>query len=413
MATYEVSEYDIDINSKHFINAISGGYGIDDQDKPRLYFDESVVWALNCFKRDLTAASFAESDTWELWADIDFDHDLFDGTLNAALTTAAATTSVVINYAEAPTANAIGSTGALLLRDDDGNRERVAYTAVTGAETTQATYTTNVTLTYPYATGDYAANEDPLMVGSDDDDFNVSGDWSELSVAGGKISAKVNCTAWEFQKKVQAYYVSNPSANEVPIWVQINKYVSGQSTPSVILQDTIYAKPTVRDLESAAAVNTSNWTLADARYLKVYNLYSTTTEAIANDDMLNFYNASASGIQKKTVAEFRHDVENAQTTTSYTLLLTDDGKTVSMTNSSANQLTIPSTTSVAFVTGTVVMATREGTGATTIAAATTDVTLNGTAGGQGLIDSQYDGVALIKRGSNDWMAMGAYTEVTT
>ncbi len=413
MATYEVNEYDIDINSKRFINATSGGYGLDDQDKPRLYFDETVVWALNCFNRTLSASAFAESDTWELWADVDFDHDLYEGTLNAALTTAAATTSVVINYATAPTANTIGDTGALLLRDDNGNRERIAYTAVTGAETTQATYTTNVTLTYPYATGDYAANEDPLMVGSDNDDFNVVGDWASLSVTGGKISAKVNCTAWEFQKKVKAYITSNPSANEVPIWVQINKYASGQSTPSVILQDLIYAKPSVRDIESAASVNASNWTLADARYLKVYNLYSTTTEAVAQDDLLNFYNSSASGVMKKTVGEFRQEIINGNATTAYTLAATDAGKTVAMSSGSANLVTLPSSTGVTFKVGDVIALTRDGAGVTTIAAASTGVTLNGDAGGEGTIDSQYAGCALVHRAADTWIAYGNFTLTTT
>jgi len=413
MATFQVNEYDVNVNTKKLTDATAGGGNLNDTDKPRLYFNESVVWGLNCLSRTLSQESFTTSDTFELWADIDFDHTLYEGTLNAALTTAAATTAIVIDYATAPTANTIPSSGGLLLRDDDGNRERVAYTAVTGAATTQATYTVNKTLTYPYATGDFAANEDPLMVASDNDVFNVSGDWASLDVANGKISVQLDMTRWKFSEKVQTYLDANPNATEVPIWVQINRYVSGNDSPSVLLQDLIYAKPSVRDIEEAANVTGPSWALADARYLKKFSLYSSATEAVANDDLLIFFNTSVSAENKKTVADFRHDILNAQTVTAYTLVLTDDGKTVSMTNASANTLFVPSSTGVAFEVGSVVAITREGAGVTTIKSATTGVTINGTADAEGTIDTQYDGVALVKRGTDTWVAIGNYTEVTT
>jgi len=295
MATYEVNEFDVDINSKRFVNAASGGYGLDDVDKPRLYFNEKVVWAVNCYDRTLSQASFATSSTWELYADVDFDHDSYTGTLNAALTTWSATTAIVIDYATAPGASNIPSTGAILLRDDAGNRERVDYSAVSGAGTTQATYTVNSTLNYPYATGDYAANEDPLMVSSDNDDFNVSGDWASLDVANGKISVQVDCTRWKFSEKVQAYLASNSGANEVPIWVQINRYTAGQDTPSVILQDTIYAKPSVRDIEEAGSTTGPNWSQSDARYV----------QGVANISRANFFTlVDSAGTIKETDSMF-------------------------------------------------------------------------------------------------------------
>ena len=453
MATYEVSEYDIDINSKHFINATSGGYGLDDQDKPRLYADEKVVWALNCYQRTLAPTAFAESDTWELWADIDYDHSLYEGTLQSALTTAAATTSIVINYTEAPAANTIGDTGALLLRDDNGNRERVAYTAVTGEATTQATYTINsVTLANPYEAGDYAANEDPLMVGSADSAFNVAGDWANLSVVNGRISVQVDCTAWEFHKKVQAYYESNPSATEVPIWVQINKYASGLSTPSVILQDRIYAKPSVRDIESAAAVSTQNWTLADARYLKVYNNYSTTTEAVGASDLINMHRSATSGVVKFTAsqmakyvaggmfvqsdiatdsvayndmvvafnssttdaetftrAKFFRELVTADATTERTLALADESVSIHKSNASANDTILPLNASVAFpVNGWVEVVNEGTTAACTIKATTTGVTLNGVAGGTGTV-SKWGRAKVVKRSADVWVATGDFT----
>lgn len=63
------------------------------------------------------------------------------------------------------------------------------------------------------------------------------------------------------------------------------------------------------------------------------------------------------------------DDVNTQTGTTYTLVSTDAGKQVTMSNSSASTLTIPLNSSVAFATGTRIMVLNLGTGATTIAGA--------------------------------------------
>jgi len=242
--------------------------------------------------------------------------------------------------------------------------------------------------------------------------FNVSGDWASLDVANGKISAQLDMTRWKFSEKVQTYLAANPNATEVPIWVQINRYVSGNDSPSVLLQDLIYAKPSVRDIEEAANVTGPSWALADARYLKKFSLYSSATEAIANDDLLIFFNASVSAEEKKTVGDFRHEILTSNATTAYTLALTDDGRTVAMSSASGNEVLIPANASVAFDVGTVIAITRDGAGITTVKAATTGVTLNGTAGGSGLIDAQYSGLSIVKRATDTWIAYGNYTATT-
>lgn len=212
---------------------------------------------------------------------------------------------------------------------------------------------------------------------------------------------------------MQAYLDANASANEVPVWVQINRYQSGQTTPSVILQDLIYAKPSVRDIENAASLTGPSWTLADARYLQVFNLQGSATEAIAQDDLLTFYNSSTSGVQKDTVGNFRREIINSNATTAYTLAATDAGKTVAMTSASANQVLLPSSTGVTFNVGDVIAVARDGAGVTTIACASTSATLNGTSDGEGIIDNQYNILALVHRAADTWFAYGNYTETTT
>ena len=59
---------------------------------------------------------------------------------------------------------------------------------------------------------------------------------------------------------------------------------------------------------------------------------------------------------------------NAQTGTTYTLVLTDASRTVTMNNAAANTMTIPPNSSVAFPTGTRLLVKQVGAGSTTIAA---------------------------------------------
>ena len=94
-------------------------------------------------------------------------------------------------------------------------------------------------------------------------------------------------------------------------------------------------------------------------------------------------------------------------TASYTLVAADAGKLIEMNVGSANTLTIPANSSVAFDVGTQIVVVQLGAGVTTLAGA----------GGVGLnskddnkiIDGQYAAVTLIKKGTDDWWLFGALT----
>jgi hypothetical protein len=95
-------------------------------------------------------------------------------------------------------------------------------------------------------------------------------------------------------------------------------------------------------------------------------------------------------------------ITNAQTA-SYTLVLTDKDKLVEMSVGSANTLTVPLNSSVAFPVGTQITILQTGTGATTITA-TGGVTINATPGL--ILRAQWSSVTLIKRAENTWVALG-------
>lgn len=95
---------------------------------------------------------------------------------------------------------------------------------------------------------------------------------------------------------------------------------------------------------------------------------------------------------------------NTQTGTSYTLALVDSGAIVEMNNASANTVTIPPNSSVAFGIGTNIDVQQHGAGATTIAAGA-GVTVRGELNSIG----QYSGFSLYQRAANDWVAIGGTT----
>jgi hypothetical protein len=106
---------------------------------------------------------------------------------------------------------------------------------------------------------------------------------------------------------------------------------------------------------------------------------------------------------------FRRPGINAQTGASYTLALSDEGNIVTMSNGSANTLTIPASASVAFPIPSIINIVQIGAGVTTIEG-DTGVTVNGASGGASEIGDRYQGATLLKIASDTWIASGNVDE---
>jgi hypothetical protein len=100
-------------------------------------------------------------------------------------------------------------------------------------------------------------------------------------------------------------------------------------------------------------------------------------------------------------------VTNRQTA-SYTLVLSDADKLVEMNVASANDLTIPLNSSVAFDTGTQILLAQYGAGQTTIVP-TSGVTVNSN-GAKLKLNVQYSGATLIKIDTDEWYLFGDIVE---
>jgi len=93
---------------------------------------------------------------------------------------------------------------------------------------------------------------------------------------------------------------------------------------------------------------------------------------------------------------------NAQTA-SYTLVLADKGKLVEVSNASANNLTVPLNSSVAYPVGAQITILQTGAGQTTVVA-TSGVTINATPGLK--LRAQWSSATLIKRATDTWVLVG-------
>ena len=93
-------------------------------------------------------------------------------------------------------------------------------------------------------------------------------------------------------------------------------------------------------------------------------------------------------------------------TASYTLVLADAGRVVEMNVASANNLTVPPNSSVAFPVGTVIEVYQYGAGATTVVAGAGVTVLSPDTL---VLDGQYATVTLRKRATDEWTLDGRVT----
>jgi hypothetical protein len=183
----------------------------------------------------------------------------------------------------------------------------------------------------------------------------------------------------------------------------------------------------------ATGTTGSDFNISSATATHTFNLPNASASnrgALTSADWTTFNNkAPSSGIDATAIAdgsvtstEFQYIntlTSNAQTqidtksaklittnrqTASYTLVIGDADKLVEMNVGSANNLTIPLNSSVAFATGTQILLAQYGAGQTTVVA-TSGVTIR-SSGGKLKLNVQYSGATLIKIATDEWYLFG-------
>jgi ribosomal protein L35AE/L33A len=138
-------------------------------------------------------------------------------------------------------------------------------------------------------------------------------------------------------------------------------------------------------------------------------LHDVSAQSPANNDGI-FFNTSTSLWEKKSISTVLGFTPQAslittnRQTASYTLVLADANKLVELNVATANTLTVPLNSSVAFPIGTQILVSQYGAGACTITAAS-GVSVR-SEGSKLKTNGQYSGATLIKIGTDEWYAFG-------
>ena len=123
----------------------------------------------------------------------------------------------------------------------------------------------------------------------------------------------------------------------------------------------------------------------------------------ATTDTLTNKTLTSPTLNTPTINDARQNITlNAQTGTTYTLVLTDNGRLVTLNNAAAITVTVPLNSSVAFATGAVINIQQIGAGQVTVAGAS-GVTVTGTGT---KLRTQYSAAALVKTGTDSWTLIG-------
>jgi hypothetical protein len=158
-----------------------------------------------------------------------------------------------------------------------------------------------------------------------------------------------------------------------------------------------------QDTITGAATTITSSDLTVSRAL-VSNASGKVAVATTTSTEIGYVNGVTSAIQTQIDTKSAKLITANRQTASYTLVIGDADKIVEMNVGSANNLTVPLNSSVAFNIGTQILLAQYGAGQTTVVA-TSGVTIR-SSGGKLKLNAQYSGATLIKIAADEWYLFG-------
>jgi len=234
---------------------------------------------------------------------------------------------------------------------------------------------------------------------------NQSSDTMTIVRGQAGTSATTHTAGASVKHVLSSYDLTNFQTNVSPV---TNVAFSGSTSGTTTVQATAIAGTTTLTLPAAtdtlvgkATTDTlTNKTLTTPVISTITNT-GTLTLPTSTDTLVG--RATTDTLTNKTLTAPVVNISlNAQTGTTYTLVLTDNGKLVTLTNAAAITLTVPLNSSVAFPIGAQVAIQQSGAGEVTVAAAV-GVTLNAT-GTKTRV--QWSGAVLVKTATDVWTMLG-------
>jgi len=192
----------------------------------------------------------------------------------------------------------------------------------------------------------------------------------------------------------------------------VNSLYSGLATSK---QDTLVSGTNIKTINNTSLLGSGNIAVeptitatTSADYYRGDKTFATLNKAavgLGNVDNTSDANKPVStATQTALDAKTNKLITTNRQTASYTLVLSDADKLVEMNVGSANNLTVPLNSSVAFSTGTQILLAQYGAGQTTIVA-TSGVTIRSN-GAKLKLNAQYSGATLVKIAENEWYLFG-------
>jgi hypothetical protein len=168
----------------------------------------------------------------------------------------------------------------------------------------------------------------------------------------------------------------------------------------VAVQATLVSGTNIKTINSTSLLGSGDISVAPATGINATAI----ADGSVTSTEFQYINSLTSNAQTQIDAKTNKLIVTNRQTASYTLVLSDADKLVETNVASANNLTVPLNSSVAFATGTQILLAQYGAGQTTIVA-TSGVTIRSN-GGKLKLNARYSGATLVKIAENEWYLFG-------
>jgi hypothetical protein len=350
--------------------------------------------------------------------------------INTSITTSSATFDIA--NTNATTVNFAGAATTVNIGNASGNTSIHNELIVNGNTTVNGNLAVTGTLTKVNETS--LAIEDPFIYLNDgstitNPDLGIAGNYNDGTYRhAGLFSDASDGQKWKFFKGLTvepANPINTAHGSYTPADVVAATFESTVATgtaPFIVASNTVVTNLNADLLDGNssaffAPINSPTFTgtvtlpsqtvtaamIADGTIL---NLEIASNAAIAYSKLAlsnSIVNADISTTAAISLDKIADVATNAQSGTTYTLVLADKNRVVELNNAAAIALTVPADNTVAYATGTQITLLQTGAGQVTIAGAA-GVTVNATPGLK--MRATWSSVTLLKRAANTWVAMG-------
>ena len=245
---------------------------------------------------------------------------------------------------------------------------------------------------------------------------------------GNDLPMEVSATAVNFTNQLQQGGVAVPTASQVA--AKQDTLVSGTNiktinattvlgSGNISVQETLISGSNIKTINLNSLLGSGNVnvepvitgaattiTSADLSASKalVSNASGKIAAATTTSTELGYLNGATSAIQTQIDTKTNKLIVTNRQSSSYTLVLSDADKLVEMNVATANILTVPLNSAVAFSLGTQILLAQYGAGQTTISPSG-GVTIRSN-GAKLKLNAQYSGATLVKIAENEWYLFG-------